>query len=267
MKRLASVVFGFTLIGVACLAGQLDMGLGAGPSFTSLDSVNQSIGVFNTLVDHLNETFDVHPDVTGTIPMMSTVGTGLYLSAIERYRLTDWLALGAHVEYAGSSSATEGVYQGADVSQIAVSYRSHLLGAVLGGDITFVDVGIQLGATAGIGYFYSILDRTAVIQIPEEYPEAIAGLPPEGDARYTGGALGIEAGISLAYRIFDWFSIGTHVTYRSANVGSMTASQGIAMDLDNDGQSDSLNLSGFAVQFSFSIQIDLSLDGGKESLQ
>ncbi len=254
-------------MGTACIAGPLELGLGAGPSFTSLDSVNQSIGVFNALVDHLNETFDIHPDVTGSVPTMSTIGVGLSMSATERYRLTDWLALGAHVEYAGSSSATRGAYQGAEISQVELSYRSHVLGALIDGDFTFVDFGIRLGATAGIGYFYSILDRYAVVQIPEEYPEAIAGLPTEGDDRYTGGSFGVEAGISLTYPVFDWLSIGSQVLYRSANVNSLTTAQGIAMDLNGDGQNDSLNLSGFAVQFSFSIRIDLSLDGGKESLQ
>jgi len=267
MKGLASVLVGLVLMGIACCAGPLELGLGAGPSFTSLDTVNQSIGVFNNVFDRLNGTFEALPEVTGTIPSMSDIGTGLSMSATERYRLTEWLALGAHVEYAGSSSTAAGTYQGAETSHVELSYRAHVLGAVLDGDLTFVDSTIQLGATAGIGYFHAILDRHAVIEIPEEYTEEIAGLPPAGDGRYTGGSIGIVAGISLTYPAFDWLSIGTQVLYRSANVGSLTTSQGVAMDLNNDGQDDSLNLSGFAVQFSFAIQIDLSLDGGKESLQ
>jgi len=267
MKGLASVLLAVVLMGVAGIAGPLEMGLGAGPSFTSLDSFNESIGVLNTLIEHLNETFDVHPDVTGTVTPMPSVGTGLYLSAGEQYRLTDWFGFGAHVEYAGSSSSTTGIYQGSEISQVDLSYRSHILGAVLGGDITFVDLGLRLGVTAGVGYFYTILDHKVVFQIPAEFPDAIAGLPPEGEGRYTGGAFGLEAGITLSYPILDWFTIGTRVIYRSAEIDSLANSQGIALDLNGDGISESVNLSGLAVQFTFSINIDLSLDGGKESLQ
>jgi hypothetical protein len=198
---------------------------------------------------------------------MPAMGTGVYLTAAERYWMTDWFALGAHVEYMGSSSATSGFYTGSDVSQIDLSYNSHVLGAVLSGSVTFVDLGLRLGAIGGVGYFHTILDRNVIFQIPAEYPEAIAGLPPEGEGRYTGGALGFEAGITLTYPIFDWFIIGTQVTYRSAEVDSLKTAQGVLMDLNGDGQSESVNLSGLAVLFTFSINIDLSLDGGKESLQ
>ena len=264
MKGLASVLLVLVLSGMTAIAGPLELGFGVGPSFTSLDSFNESIGVFNALFEHLNETFGVHPDVSGTIAPMSTMGKGLYLSAAENYRLTDWFALGAHVEYMRSSSSTVGFYQGSEISQIDVSYGSHVLGAVLGGDITFVDLGLRLGANAGVGYFYTILDRNVIFQIPAEYPDTIAGVPPEGEGRYTGGAFGLEAGITLSYPIFEWFTIGTKVIYRTAEIGSLSTSQGVEMDLNGDGKGESVNLSGLAVQFTFSINIDLSLDGGKE---
>ena len=267
MKGLASVLLGMILMGVAGLAGPLELGFGAGPSFTSLASFNESIDAINKLLEHLNETLDVHPDVTGTVAPMPSMGTGLYLSAAEQYWLTDWFALGAHVEYMGSSSATTGVYQGSETSQIDLSYRSHVVGVVLGGDVTFVDLGLRLGATGGVGYFYTILDRNVILQIPAEYPDVIAGLPPEGEGRFTGGAFGLEAGISLTYPIFGWLTIGTQVIYRSAEVGSLETSQGIGLDLNGDGQSESVSLNGLAVQFTFSINIDLSPGGGKESLQ
>jgi hypothetical protein len=267
MKGLASVLIGIVLMGITAIAGPLELGLGAGPSFTSLDSLNDSIGVFNALIEHLNDTFAIHPDVEGTVDLMPSMGTGLYLSAVEEYRLTNWFALGAHVEYMGSSSETVGFYQGSEISQIDLAYRSHVLGGVLRGDATFVNLGLRLGAIGGVGYFYTIVDRKAVFQIPVEYPETIAGLPPEGEGRYTGGTLGFEAGISLSYPVFQWLTIGTQVVYRTANVPALRDRQGAELDLDGDGQAESLNLSGLAVQFSFSISIDLSLDGGKESVQ
>jgi hypothetical protein len=264
MKGLASVLLVLVLLGMAVIAGPLELGFGVGPSFTSLDSFNESIGVFNALIDHLNETFAVHPDVSGTIAPLSTMGGGVYLSAAEKYRLTNWFALGAHVEYMGSSSSTIGFYQGSEISQIDISYGSHVLGAMLVGDITFVDLGLRLGVNGGVGYFHTILDRRVVFQIPDEYPDAIAGIPPEGEERYTGGAFGFEAGITLSYPVFEWLTIGSQVIYRAAEVGSLSTSQGVEMDLNGDGQGESVNLSGLAVQFTFSINIDLSLDGGKE---
>lgn len=264
MKRLASVLLLLTSLGSMATAGPLELGFGAGPSFTSLDSFNESIGVFNALLEHLNETFGVHPDVSGTVAPMSKMGNGWYLSAAENYRLTDWFALGAHVVYVGSSSSTVGFYQGSEISQIDIAFGSHVLGVVLGGEVTFVDLGLRLGASGGVGYFHTIFDRSVVFQIPAEYPEVIAGVPPEGEGRYTGGTFGLEAGITLTYPVFEWFTIGTRVTYRAAEVGVLSTSQGIEMDLDGDGQAESVNLSGFAVEFAFSINIDLSLDGGKE---
>jgi len=267
MKGLASVLLVVVFSGITAIAGPLELGFGGGPSFTSLDSFNESIGVFNALIESLNETFEVHPDVTGTVAPMPFIGTGMYLSASEQYRLTDWFALGAHVEYTGSSSSTVGFYQGNEISQIDVSYRSHVLGVVLGGDVTFVDLGLRLGATGGVGYFHTILDRNVIFEIPAEYPEAIAGLPPEGEGRFTGGAFGLEAGITLTYPLFDWLTIGTQVIYRTAEVGSLNTAQGIEMDLNGDGQGESVNLGGIAVEFTFSINIDLFPDGGKEPLQ
>ncbi|MBU1049691.1 hypothetical protein KKG90_06675, partial [Candidatus Bipolaricaulota bacterium] len=95
MKGLASVLFILVLSGLAVTAGPLELGLGVGPSFTSLDSFNETIGVFNALIAELNETLGVHPDVSGSIASMPSMGNGVYLSAAEQYRLMDWFSLGA----------------------------------------------------------------------------------------------------------------------------------------------------------------------------
>ena len=78
------------------------------------------------------------------------------------------------------------------------------------------------------------------------------------------GTFGWEAGITLSYPVFEWFTVGTQIIYRTAEVGSLSTSQGAEMDLNGDGQGESVNLSGLTVQFTFSINIDLSLDGGQE---
>ena len=268
MKGLLSVLLlGILLLSLPAMAGPLELALGAGPSFAALDSVNDSIGVFNALLAHLNETFDVHPDVTGTIAPMPLVGRGLFLSGAERYWLTDWFGFGAHIDYFGASSRTSGFYQGDAVSRIDLAYALDVVSASLAADVAFVDLGIRIGASAGVGVHYGILDQTVVFEIPEEYPDVIAGIPPEGESRFTGSGLGFEAGVFVAYPITEWLIIGTRVGYRSANIAELTNEAGLPWDPDGDDRANGLNLTGFTVQISFSIAIDLSLDGGKESVE
>ncbi len=265
MKPLASVLM---VIGVAAsvgIAGPLEMGLGAGPSFTSLDSLNNSISALNTLIDHLNEVFSVHPDVTGTVPSMPSIGTGLSLYASEYYRLNDGFAFGVHLEYASSASGTEGAYRGGTVSTVDLQYRAQVLGVVLGSEFTFVDLGLRLGAFGGLGYFHAMVDQRILFEIPEEYPESIAGVPPAVEGRYRGGSLGLEAGLNLSYPMLEWLAIGAQVRYRSANVRVLRNAQGDPLGFAGGEDGDALSLHGLAVQLYLSISIDLSLDGGKET--
>ncbi|MBU0595469.1 hypothetical protein KJ567_02130 [Candidatus Bipolaricaulota bacterium] len=264
MKGLATALSAVCVLSLACFAGSLEMSIGGGPSVISLDTINDSIGVFNALIAHLNDTFDVHPDVTGSVPLLDDIGTSLSFSAVEHYRPTGWLALGASVDYARSSSSTRGFYNGVEASEIAVDLTFQAINAVLGGTLTFLDVGIRLGITGGVGYYYAIVDHTVVFQIPAEYPDVIAGVPPEGSGRHTGGALGFDAGLSLSYPIAPWFIAGADVIYRSAQLASLTNQSANALDLDGDGNEESIDLSGLMVRFTFTISIDLSLGGGKE---
>lgn len=264
MKGLATALLFVGLIHLVAIAGPLEMSFGGGPSATSLDAINESIGLFNTLITHLNETFAVHPNVEGTVDPVPPIGGGIYLHAAERYWLTDWFALGGHVGYSRASTATTGFYEGAEISEISVDLAFHSVGGVLGGEATFLDVGLRLGAFGGIGYYYVLFDRKTVFEIPTEYPDSIAGVPPEGEGRYTGGSIGFEAGLSLTYPIAPWFMIGSRLTYRSARIAELTDAGANVLDLDGDETGESISLSGLMVQLTVSINIDLSLDGRKE---
>ena len=264
MKGLAAALLFVGLIHLATIAGPLEMSFGGGPSATSLDAINESIGLFNTLITHLNETFAVHPDVTGAVNPVPPIGGGMYFQAAERYWLTDWFALGGHVGYSRASTATSGFYEGAEVSEINVDLAFHSVGGVLEGVATFLDMGLRLGAFGGIGFYYVILDRKTVFEIPTEYTDIIAGVPPEGEGRYTGGSIGFEAGFSLTYPVAPWFMIGSRLTYRSAKIAELTDEAANVLDLDGDETGESIGLSGLTVQLTVSINIDLSLDGRKE---
>jgi len=264
MKGLATALLFTGLIQLAALAGTLEMSLGGGPSAISLDAINESIGLFNALITHLNETFAVHPDVTGAVDPVPPIGGGLYFQGAERYWLTDWFALGGHIGYSRASTTTTGFYEGAEVSEVSVDLGFHAVGGVLGGEATFLDNGLRLGAFGGVGYYYAILDRKTVFEVPSEYPDVIAGVPPEGEGRYTGGAIGFEAGVSLTYPVAPWFVIGSRLTYRSAEIAQLANETADVLDLDGDGVGESISLSGVIVQLTISINIDLSPNGRKE---
>jgi hypothetical protein len=264
MKGLAVALLATLAASAGAIAGPLEITIGGGPAATSLDDVNASIGVFNALILDLNETFAVHPDVTGSVEQLGPMVSGLSLRIGERYWLGDWLGFGAHFQYARSSSAATGFYQGSDVSTIDVALDFDGVGIVLGGCATFIDVGLLISAEIGVGYYFAILDRSVVFEVPSEYPDVISDVPPEGEGRYTGGALGFEIGLAMSYPVTQWFAIGSVLTYRSATVDSLDDLEGTQLDLDGDGATESVNLSGVAVQLTLSLSIDLSLDGKKE---
>jgi len=264
MKGLATLLMTLVVISITASAGPLEMSFGGGPSAMSLGSINASIGVFNTLIAHLNETFAVHPDVSGTVDPLDPMVSGLSFRVGERFWLTDWFGLGASAEYFSSSTDTLGYYEGSEISTIQVALDLTTVGLLVGGRATFLDAGLRLAAEGGIGYYYVVSNRAVVFEVPSEYPDVISGVPPEGDERYTGGTFGFELGLSLSYPVARWFSIGSFVSYRAATVSVVTDSVGNELDLDGDGTPEAIDLDGISVRLSLSFNIDLSLNGEKE---
>ncbi len=263
MKGLAIGLLVILLGGAATSAGQLEMSIGGGPTAISLKGINGSIGVINTVIDLLNETFAIHPDVTGSVDSLKPMSSGLALCAEERYWLTDWFAFGGRFEYLRSTSAVSGEYHGSEVSTIDIALDLNGIGLVLGARVVFLDMGLVLAAEGGVGYYYTMFDRSITFEIPSEYPDVISVVPPEGEGRYTGGTFGLELGISLYYRIAPWFSIGSSVSYRSGSIEAPSDRDGDGLDLDGDGVTEGIDLDGVSVQFTFSVSIDLALTGEK----
>jgi len=264
MKGLATALLFVGLTHLTVMAGPLELSIGGGPSVISLDEINESVGIFNALITHLNETFAVHPDVTGAVDLVSPMSGGMYLHAAERYWLTDWFALGGHIGYVDASASTTGFYEGSEISEIGIDLGFHSVGGVVVGEATLVDVGLRLGVFGGVGYYHAILDCRTLFEIPVEYPDVIAGVPPNCEGRFSGGSIGFEAGISLTYPVAPWFMIGSRFSFRSARIAELTDTTARVLDLDGDGTGESISLSGLIVQLTVSINIDLSLDGRKE---
>lgn len=264
MKGLATALFAVLAWSVFAGAGPLEFAFAAGPSAMSLASLNDSIGVFNALIEHLNETADVHPDLAGEVLPLGAFGSGLSLHAGERYWLAGGLALGASIDYFRTSTDTLGHYEGADVSTVDLSFDLTTISGLLNVRATFVDLGIRLSADVGVGYYHAITNRSVVFEVPPEYPDVLSGVPPDGTGRYSGGTFGFEAGLALTVPVADWFVLGTTVAYRSATVQALHDGTGAELDVDGDGRSEPAQLGGMTVRLMLALRIDLGLGGEKE---
>jgi hypothetical protein len=262
MKELASVL-GILLLSCVALGGPLEVAMGGGPSTTSLDDINTSILLFNTLITHLNETLAVIPGVSGTVATMAPMISGMSLRASERYWVADWIAFTGAFEYSRVSTATHGQYIGAETSTIDVQATHANLSVLVGTRIQFLDVGLRLAGDMSAGYFYSTFDRSVVFQIPSEYPDAISGVPPEGEGRYSGGTFGLAASLSMSYPIVNGFYVEALLGYRWADVPVLRNAAATPLDFDGNGVPESATLDGLTVQIGFSLALDFSPDGEK----
>jgi hypothetical protein len=264
MKGLTVCLCAALVLSLAAHAATLNLTFGGGPAATPLAELNASLSAINILIEHLNETFEAHPDVDGSVAPLHLLKSAISLYGGESFQPVDWLGLGAHVEVLRSSTATSGTYTGASVSTIDVSLGFSTIALAVDAHVRFLDMGIQLAADLSGAYYRSTVRRAVVFQIPEEYPDTLSTVPPEGEGEYTGSAFGFEAGLSIAYPVAPWFVVHTILAYRSALIPSVKDSSGTALDLDGNGQPESIELDGLTVRIGFSICIDLSLDGGKE---
>lgn len=262
MKGLASVLGIILLCGGAVCAGPLELSIGGGPSAISLDAWNGIIESWNAVIAHFNQFSETHPDVSGSVRKLSLLTTGLVGHAAERYWVLDWLALGARFEYESSTSTASGSYVGAETSTVDIALQYQTIGLLAGARLRFLDAGLRLAGDLAVGYYHGSLDHSVVFEVPSEYTDAISGLPREGTGRHAGGTLGFEVGLALDVPFAEGGYLGAALTYRSAVIQTLTDTTGDALDLDGDGTAEDANLSEISVRVSFSIDIDLSLDGG-----
>ncbi len=258
----AAILAGAAAIASAA-AQPFEVSIGGGPTTMSLDDINTSILLFNALITHLNETLAVIPGMSGAVDALEPLYSGMSVRASERYWVTDWLALTGCFEYGRAATATRGQYQGAATSTIDIAATLSNLSVLAGARLRFLDVGLRLAADAAVGYFYSTFDHAVTFQIPSEYPDAIAGVPPQGEDRHSGGTFGLSAGLSLSYPLFEEFSVEALVGYRWADVPILRNAAATALDLDGNGTSESATLDGLSMQIGFTLALDLSLGGEK----
>ena len=266
MKGLVTVGAVLILWAAMLIAGPIEIYFSGGPSAAALSEINAIKDRINAIITLLNDDIALLPEIeiTEEVGLLDDMGSGIAYQAGERLWLSDRFALGGKIEVFRVSTSTAGVYTSSETSQISIDLNCYAVGFLVSGRYDFLDAGVILSADLGLGYYYSGFNRAITFQIPPEYPKAIAGLPPEGEGRYSGYNLGFEGGLSLFFPITDWLEVGSSLFYRSLTLGGMRDREGNSLDLDGDGTPEKVDLGGITVQFTFSLVIDLNPEGKKE---
>jgi len=264
MKGLVTVGAVLILWAAMLTAGPVEVYLSGGPSAAALNEINSIKDRINAIITLLNDNIALLPEITGEVEALDSIGSGIAYQSGERFWLSDRFALGGKLEGFRTSTSTAGIYTSSETSEVSIDLDCYAVGFLLSGRYDFLNAGVILSADLGAGYYYSGFNRAITFQIPPEYPDAISGLPPEGEGRYSGSTLGFEGGLSLSFPITDWLEVGSSLFYRSLALGGMRDRQGNSLDLDGDGTPEKVDLGGITVQFTFSLIIDLNPEKGKE---
>ena len=254
MKGLAAVVGLVVLVQLSAIAGGLGLFVGAGPGGAALGEINQAITLYNRLLDSFNNT----PTITGTVPPIPSLGSGITYQAGEQFWITDDFALGGKIEYFRTTAATAGEYQsGGKKTPVSIALDCSTIGFVITSGFNFLHYGLTLGAHGGVGYYYSGFTSNITFSVPSGYNKTISVHPHTGTGHYNNRAFGVEAGLSLLYPLTPWLSLGVDATYRALTAPSLVDAHGTGLDLDGDGKVERLDLSGISVLISVSVKLDL----------
>ena len=265
MKGLAAVCL-LLLLAWPAAAGSLEFAVEGGPTAVALVELNADVDRVNAVIRHVNETLALLPNVEGQVPEIERLGGGICLEAAERYRPSEWLGIGGKLSYARTAKEMSGQYVSTDTSEISsveMALDLVAVGALLDMTFDFLDAGILLGGGLSAGYYFVGFAHTSLFEIPEEYPEALSGLPPDAQAQYSGGGFGLEASLHVSVPVFSGFSIETAVAYRYAQA-SLADGSGQRPDLDGNGPVDRTDLSGMTVRIGFSWEVEIPGSDEKE---
>ena len=262
MKGLACCALAVVLCGCAAVAaGSLETSLGAGFTSLSLGDVNASIGAIDSVLANWNLT----PTLDGGVPPLGPMQAGASYSAGERFWVLDNLALGGTIETFRASSATQGSYTGGGrTAQVSISLDCRSVGLVFGAHVKLASLGVDLGADVGVGYFYSGFSTDVTFQTPSGVPP-VSIRPRQGQDHYNASSLGLEGGLSLSFDVSDWLGIGAMIAYRWVGKAAMSDAAGNPLDIDGDGVTDQVDLSGVVIRLALSLTINLPQDEGGRS--
>ena len=241
------IVASLLLVGGTAFGASLDVNSGAQLSFATLSDLSSFITLVNQTIAFVQE----QPTVDGYVNAIPDMRSGVGVALGESFG--DGLQGGLRAELATWETGTEGTWT-RDDSQFPVSLSLKVGFLALEGQIAFEVVPglFSLGLAGGWGW--GKLDYACSFDLPTEW--AIPFQPPPGPGVYhTSGPVGAAyARVSLP--LFSQFSLGFELGVRLAGLG-MLAADGTPLDLDGDGEGESLDLSGFWLGLSVKLAFEL----------
>jgi hypothetical protein len=271
MKRLAiltaPVAIVLLVLGpLSADGGELDSHFAVGPSLTSLGEIRTVVERFDAILGILNSYFEAFgADVRGSVAPIGSIGGGISVTAGQRYWLLPGFGVGAVVAFAQCRDGTSGVYEsrsGSTLTPYPVNIRvdGRLLDAALDLQAVLLNAGVRIGAGIRLGYYFGRLDVVSVLEIPDEYPDQLAGIPPEVDDRFTGGAFGGEFAITLSVPIASWLTVRGEAVYRIVPM-QLTNEIGDQLDFDGNGIPERISFGGLVFRVGVCLRLDLSSEG------
>ena len=234
------------LVGGMASGASLNVDSGAQLAFASLSDLSEFISLVNSTIQFVEQ-----PPVEGEVPRLPDMRSGVGVALGESFG--DGLQAGLRAELATWGTGTEGTWT-RDGSQFDVSLSLKVGLLALEGQIAFEVVPglFSLGLSGGWGW--GKLDYACSFDLPTDW--AIPFQPPPGPGVYhTSGPVGAAyARVSLP--LFSQFSLGFELGVRLAGLG-MLAADGTPLDLDGDGEGESLDLSGFWLGLSVKLAFEL----------
>ena len=235
------------LVGGMASGASLDVDSGAQLAFASFSDLSS----FITLVNQTIAFVQGQPTVDGYVDALPDMRSGVGVALGESFG--DGLQAGLRAELATWGTGTEGTWtRDGSPFDVSLSLKVGLL--ALEGQIAFEVVPglFSLGLSGGWGW--GKLDYACSFDLPTDW--AIPFQPPPGAGVYnTSGPMGAAyARVSLP--LFSQFSLGFELGVRLAGLGMLTA-EGTPLDLDGDGQGESLDLSGFWLGLSVKLAFEL----------
>jgi len=235
------------LMGGMASGASLSVDSGAQLAFATLSDLSSFIRLVNQTIAFVQDEPTVDGDVLAIPDLRSGVGVALGDS------FGDGLQAGLRAELVTWGTGTEGTWtEGGTEFPVSLSLKVGLLALQAQIALEVVPGIFSLGLAGGWGW--GKLDYACSFELPTDW--AIPFQPPPGaEVYHTSGPMGAAcAHVSLPF--LPQFSLGFELGVRLAGLG-MLAADGAPLDLDGDGQGESLDLSGFWLGLSVKLSFQL----------
>ena len=235
------------LTGCLGAGATLDVGSGAHAALAAFTDLNSFLTLVNQTIDFV----EGQPNVDGEVPPLPALRTGVGFSLSEL--VGDGVGLGLRATLASWETATQGSWT-SEGSEYPASLRLKVEYLALAAQAAFqvVPEAFTVGLAGGWGWANLMYEST--FTLPPDW--AIPFQPPPGSSTWRArGPVG-EAYARILLPLGAGLSLGLEVGLRLAPLG-VPQTGGVPLDLDADGEGETLDLSGMwlglCVQLSFGL--------------